>query len=502
MLEKVDLEKKLSKEEYQAVIGDLKDGLSAIDAPIRDAGLPVIILFEGWSGAGKGRMIQKLIHNFDPRWFRVVNTQPPTEVDRREPMMWRYWKDIPEKGKMSIMDRSWYQEVSTMRIENHVDELTNLRHMNEINNFERGLADNGYLIVKLFLHISEKEMKRRLDRLAENKDTAWRVQDSDRKRLKNRREYVEAVESMLEYTNTPEAPWHLISATDERSATVDVFRTVISSIHSALKVKADRDRHAEEPASIILPGQYHFTPMPLLKDVDLNRTLEEEEYRKELDEEQKKLAENHNRLYRHRIPMIICYEGWDAAGKGGNITRVSSALDPRGYVVEPIASPSPAEKNRHFLWRFWQRLPKDGHITIFDRTWYGRVMVERIEKFCTVNDWQRAYREINDFERQLYDWGAILIKFWLQISNEEQLKRFQDRQNTPEKQWKITDEDWRNRDKWPQYEVAVNDMMKYTSTSFAPWHIIEGNNKKWARVKTLKIINAAIKERLKDIRES
>ena len=179
MLEKVDLEKKLSKEEYQAVIGDLKDGLSAIDAPIRDAGLPVIILFEGWSGAGKGRMIQKLIHNFDPRWFRVVNTQPPTEVDRREPMMWRYWKDIPEKGKMSIMDRSWYQEVSTMRIENHVDELTNLRHMNEINNFERGLADNGYLIVKLFLHISEKEMKRRLDRLAENKDTAWRVQAMD-----------------------------------------------------------------------------------------------------------------------------------------------------------------------------------------------------------------------------------------------------------------------------------------------------------------------------------
>jgi len=199
--------------------------------------------------------------------------------------------------------------------------------------------------------------------------------------------------------------------------------------------------------------------------------------------------------------VIIAYEGWDAAGKGGNIKRVSEALDPRGYEVMPIASPTPDEKQRHFLWRFWKRLPKDGHVAIFDRTWYGRVMVERIEGFCSAGDWQRAYGEINDFERQLYDWGAIIIKFWIHISNDEQLRRFEERQKDPSKQWKITEEDWRNREKWPQYEEAVDDMLQYTSTSFAPWNIIEGNDKKYARIKSLKIINQAIEDRLAETKK-
>ena len=240
--------------------------------------------------------------------------------------------------------------------------------------------------------------------------------------------------------------------------------------------------------------------MPELKDVDMDKKLSEEEYRTLLKKEQKKLAENHNKLYLHKIPMIIAYEGWDAAGKGGNIKRVSAALDPRGYEVMPIASPTKEEKDRHFLWRFWTRLPKDGHIAIFDRTWYGRVMVERLEGFCTPADWQRAYGEMNDFERQLYDWGAIIIKFWINITNDEQLARFKARQADPAKQWKITDEDWRNREKWDQYEVAVNDMIRYTSTDFAPWHIIAGNDKYYARIQALQIINDMIGERLKQIR--
>ena len=228
--------------------------------------------------------------------------------------------------------------------------------------------------------------------------------------------------------------------------------------------------------------------MPLLDEVDLSKSLTDEEYKKELDRLQGELRALHNKLYRKKIPVIIAYEGMDAAGKGGNIKRITAALDPRGYVVEPIASPEPHEKARHYLWRFWNRLPKTGHITIFDRTWYGRVMVERLEGFCSENDWQRAYNEMNEFERELTDWGAVVIKFWVQIDNQTQLERFTDRQNTPEKQWKITDEDWRNREKWDLYVDAINEMLQKTSTVTAPWYILESVDKKYARIKALQIV--------------
>ena len=230
--------------------------------------------------------------------------------------------------------------------------------------------------------------------------------------------------------------------------------------------------------------------------------LTDEEYKEELDKLQKKLGRLHNELYQKRIPVIIGYEGWDAAGKGGNIKRIAEALDARGYVVNPIASPEPHEKARHFLWRFWTRLPKSGHVAIFDRTWYGRVMVERLEGFCSENDWQRAYNEINEFEKELHDWGAIVIKFWVQIDKDTQLERFTLRQNTPEKRWKITDEDWRNRDKWDDYETAVDEMLEKTNTSFAPWHILESNDKKYARIKALKIVIKAIEDKLEQVEKN
>ena len=238
--------------------------------------------------------------------------------------------------------------------------------------------------------------------------------------------------------------------------------------------------------------------MPLLKDIPLDKTISDEEYKIQLKLLQEKLHELHYKLYRKKIPVIIAYEGWDAAGKGGNIKRIAGALDPRGYVVHPIASPEPHEKARHYLWRFWKRLPKTGHIAIFDRTWYGRVMVERLEGFCSENDWQRAYNEMNEFEKELSDWGAVVIKFWVQIDNQTQLERFTDRQNTPEKQWKITDEDWRNREKWDLYEDAVNEMLQKTSTTYAPWYVLESVDKKYARIKALKIVIEALEKACKE----
>ena len=248
-------------------------------------------------------------------------------------------------------------------------------------------------------------------------------------------------------------------------------------------------------AAPILQNTFPLKKTPLLKEVDLKgKTLTDEEYDKKLDDLQDELSQLHYKLYRKKIPVIIAYEGWDAAGKGGNIKRITGALDPRGFEVQPIASPEPHEKARHFLWRFWTRLPRTGHIAIFDRTWYGRVMVERIEGFCSENDWQRAYNEINEFEKELTDWGAVVIKFWVQIDKRTQLKRFKERQATPEKQWKITDEDWRNREKWDKYETAIDEMIQKTSTEFAPWYVLESVDKKYARIKALEIVVEQLKK--------
>lgn len=246
----------------------------------------------------------------------------------------------------------------------------------------------------------------------------------------------------------------------------------------------------------LLQNVFPLEKMPKLDEIDLDRAVTQEEYRVELDRLQEKLGHLHNKLYRKKVPVIIAYEGWDAAGKGGNIKRITEALDPRGFEVHPIASPEPHEKARHYLWRFWNRLPKTGHIAVFDRTWYGRVMVERLEGFCRENDWQRAYNEINEFERELADWGAVIIKFWVQIDKDTQLARFNERQNTPAKQWKITEEDWRNREKWDLYEGAVNEMLQKTNTSYAPWHILESNDKRYARLKALRIVIEALEKAL------
>ena len=299
---------------------------------------------------------------------------------------------------------------------------------------------------------------------------------------------------MLNYTNTDYAPWNIIPSNDKRTAVLAIYKALCNSTRTAL------DGSGEISATIkgkqVEKQQFKPLKMPALNEIDLSPSLTDEEYETELEHEQKKLSKLHSKLYEQKIPVIIAFEGWDAAGKGGNIRRISAALDPRGYEAVPVAAPDKHELNRHYLWRFWNKLPKTGHIAIFDRTWYGRVMVERLENLTPESRWSMAYQEMNEFENELTDSGTIVLKFWLQIDKDEQLKRFNERQNTPEKQWKITDEDWRNREKWDKYEVAVNEMIAKTSTEFAPWHIIPANDKKYARIATLKIINKVLEEKL------
>lgn len=493
MLEQVNLKKTTAKSDYKAQAPGLKDGLGILQQRIKTAGLPVVILFEGWGAAGKGGLISDLILNFDPRGFHVYSTVAPTEAEKRKPLLWRHWQNIPGKGEISVLDRSWYQDISAARVEQTLTENEVEQRTQSIRTFERQLADDGCLLIKFFLHISQKEQKERFDKLDADKNTEWRVTEQDRKRNRRYEDYYAAIDEMLEATKSDFAPWHVVSGHDKPTARLAIFRTVTKCVEDALSAKERGDyppkrAHGPEPFSLV--------PMPKLNKVDLSEKLDNDEYKKLLKKDQKILSDLHNELYRKQVPVVIAYEGWDAAGKGGNIKRVAEALDPRGYDVIPIAAPDKYELSHHYLWRFWKQVPKTGHIAIFDRTWYGRVMVERIEGFCTTEEWKRAYQEINEFEKELYDWGAVVLKFWLQVDKDEQLARFTDRQNTPEKQWKITDEDWRNREKWPQYEKAVNEMLAQTSTDFAPWHIIQSQDKKYGRIQALEILIKALEERL------
>lgn len=480
MLKELYLEEKPEEGELQERLEEARARLFGMQQTIKERGLPVLVLFEGWGAAGKGSTIGKIIRNIDPRHFKVATTAAPTEDELRRPFLYRYFIRIPEAGKFTFLDGGWLEQTAGEVLEGKLNGKAYAARIESIKRFERQLTDNGYLVLKFFFHISEKEQTQRLEALLADRDTAWRVSRSDRWQNKHYEKCRRVWEHCLKDTHVPAAPWYIVDAKSRKWAQLQVLEAMCQGIETALA------NHAL--AVPLLANTWPLKKMPKLAQIPLDKSLEETEYREELERLQKKLGELHNRLYRKQVPLIIAYEGWDAAGKGGNIKRITGALDPRGFEVHPIASPEPGEKARHYLWRFWMRLPKTGHIAIFDRTWYGRVMVERLEGFCSVNDWQRAYNEINEFEKELTDWGAVVIKFWVQIDKETQLERFTERQNTPEKRWKITDEDWRNREKWDAYETAVDEMLQKTSTVYAPWHVLESVDKKYARIKALKIV--------------
>ena len=487
-------EKESEKEEIKRKIREAQKKLGVLAQKVKEAKLPVIILFEGWGASGKGNLISKLIEEIDPRSFKVYTIGEPTADEKRFPEMHRYWQKIPQYGYFSIFDRSWYRDVSISRVEQNISKKEIDARFREIIDFETMLSDDGYLIIKFFLRLTKKEQRKRFEKLEKSKATSWRVTADDWKHHAMYDDYLHAFNEMIDRTDRDSAPWIQVDAGDRRHAALTVINCTIDRVTAALAMRA-----APKPQSkIALRIDETIIPNPIskLSEVDLSPKMDEAKYKEELRRLQDRLFELHNWLYQSKTPMIIVYEGQDAAGKGGNIKRITEGLDPRGYAVNPVAAPTIPEIQRQYLWRFWLTLPKDGHIAIYDRSWYGRVMVERIEGFCTEEQWKRAFDEMNHFERSLRNWGAIIIKFWLQIDKDEQLARFTDRQNTPEKQWKITEEDWRNRDRWDQYEVCVDQMLRLTNTEYAPWYIIESNDKKYARIKTLKLVISAIEKEM------
>ena len=521
MLEKVDLTKKISKEEYKEKMPQLESKLGRLQRECKALGIPVLIVFEGFGAAGKGLQIGHLIQSMDPRGFEVHPVKNETEEERMHPFMWRFWTKTPARGRIAVFDGSWYRKVLIDRFEKRTKAKDLPAAFHSINSFEQQLADDGNLIIKLFLDIDKKEQKKRFDKLAKNKETAWRVSQGDRERNAHYDEYAALMEDMLFKTDTDYAPWTIVESMDRRFATLKIYTTVIKAMAEQIeqvqqqniaktvekgdKAEAERDVREKENGGDEIEeiareadAQMKDLQVSILSKADLSLSYTREEYKEKLDKLQKKMEKLHGELYRRRIPVVLGFEGWDAGGKGGAIKRLTAKMDARGYVVNPTASPNDIEKAHHYLWRFWRAMPKDGHVAIFDRTWYGRVMVERIEGFCTTEEWKRAYKEINDMEKDLYNAGAIVIKFWMHIDKDEQERRFKERQDNPEKQWKITDEDWRNREKWDQYEDAVNEMLMRTSTDYAPWVVVEGNSKYYARVKVLQTVVDAIEERLKE----
>lgn len=509
MLDQIDLTKKMEKDEYKARMENMMPRLSRLQRECKELGIPVMIVFEGFGAAGKGVQISKLISALDPRGFCVYAINGESKDEQLRPFLWRFWTKTPEKGRIAIFDRSWYRRVLVDRF----DGVTTSKELGyayeEINSFERQLTDGGYVIIKLFLAIDKKEQKKRFKKLMESKSSAWRVTEADLKRNKEYDEYKKMNDEMLQRTDTDYAPWHIIEATDKEFATVKIYSAVIAAMEQKIQeVKQKKEAKEKEDvpkkqdttdkAAEKANGEDAVLRTSSLNSVDLSLSYTKDEYKEKLEKLQNRIQELHGELYRKRIPVILGFEGWDAGGKGGAIKRLTEKMDPRGYQVNPTASPNDIERAHHYLWRFWNNVPKKGHIAIFDRTWYGRVMVERIEGFCTKDEWSRAYKEINDMEANWVHSGAVVLKFWLQIDKDEQARRFKERMENPEKQWKITDEDWRNREKWDQYEQAVDDMLVHTSTTYAPWIIVEGNSKYYARIKVLQSVVDAIEKRLKE----
>ena len=473
---------------------ELELELGSLQRRCRELGIPVLIVMEGLSASGKGTMINRITLPLDPRWFKVTCIAAPTEDEQMRPVLWRFWRRLPAAGRVAIFDRSWYRAVLDGLVNGEMDEDALDKAFGDVRSFERQLIDGGVVIMKYWLQVSKKVQKKRLEKLQANKATSWRVSQEAIERHWKYDEYQEAIDRTFEETNRPDASWKVIESDSMEDSSRETLRHMVTTLRDHVLLWEEGHR----PGSVV-PKEKEMPSnkeAPSLRDLDLSKTLEKDEYFDLLAKRQKKARDLEHEIYRRRIPVVIVYEGWDAAGKGGNIRRLTQNLDPRGYEVIPISAPNDVEKENHYLWRFWLEFPKAGHITMFDRSWYGRVMVERVEGFCSEADWKRAYQEINEMEENFHHFGAIVIKFWLQIDPQEQLSRFRARENNPSKRWKLNDEDWRNREKWPQYEEAVEEMVRRTHTDHAPWTLVESNCKRHARIKALDTVIAAIEDRL------
>jgi polyphosphate:AMP phosphotransferase len=488
MFESAEIGHAIDRRAYDREVPTLRAALLAAQMRILDRSeFPIILLSGGVDGGGRSEVVNLLLEWMDPRHIHAHAMGDRSDEERDRPPMWRFWRALPPNGRMAVFFGSWYTAPIVDRVYDRLGGGELSRSLVEIARFERMLVDEGALVVKLWLHLSKKAQRRRLERLAANPLTAWRVTHRDWKNHAHYDRFREVSARALRETSTAEAPWTVIEATDARYRNLTVGRTLLDAMTNRLK----RGKR-------LVPVRAAPPPLPaidarnVVEELDLTKSLSEGRYQKLLPNLQSRL----NALARHKrfekLGVVVVFEGSDAAGKGGTIRRVTRALDARVYQVVPIAAPTEEERAHPYLWRFWRHVPRKGHIELFDRSWYGRVLVERVEGLAAEADWMRAYREIVDFEDSLARAGIVVVKFWLALSKKEQLARFRAREKTAFKRFKLTREDWRNRGKWDAYEQAVCDMVDRTSTSLAPWHLVEADDKRWARVKVLETLCTSI----------
>ncbi|MBI3527729.1 MAG: polyphosphate:AMP phosphotransferase [Betaproteobacteria bacterium] len=484
MFESAELGHAITKQTYARQVPKLRESL--LDAQydlFEDGRFPVIVLIGGMDGAGKGETVNLLNEWMDPRHMRTVAFGEPSDEERERPPMWRYWQALPPKGKIGILFGHWYTQPILDRVKGEARHPQLVQRIEDIVRFERMLGDEGALILKFWFHLSKAAQKKRLKSLQKDPKTRWKVSDTEWADFKLYDKFRKVSEFTLRQTSSATAPWIVVEGVDACYRSLTAGRTLLAAMRERLDrkpAKVKEDRIAPLPPAI--------DHRNIVRSLDLNLKLERSKYEKLLDDYRTRL----NLLSRHprfrNRSVVLAFEGNDAAGKGSAIRRVAQALDARQYRIVPVAAPTEEERAQPYLWRFWRQVPRHGRFAIFDRSWYGRVLVERVEGFASEFDWMRAYPEINDFEQQLEDNGAIVIKFWLAISKEEQYRRFKERQKTAFKRFKITPEDWRNRKKWDAYEKAVCDMVDRTSTDIAPWTLVEANDKLHARAKVLRTI--------------
>ncbi|MCL2224316.1 MAG: polyphosphate:AMP phosphotransferase [Defluviitaleaceae bacterium] len=478
MLKNIGFTKSLDKKNYKDEVETLSTKLAALQLVVKEKKVPVVVVFEGWGASGKGTHISRLVNPLDPRFFNVNTIRGTDENLSLRPYLCPFWERTPEKGRISIFSKSWHRVILQIDTDKwKLSEKSRETFYADVNAFERQLSEDGAVIVKFFLHISKDEQCRRFEKLESNAATAWRV--SDKNWMQNARYniFLEMFENMLEQTN--ETPWTIVESDNSDYAEVKILRTLVDEIEIAIENQdAKKDTAPTEK-----------TPIPkFIRDVNKTVTLTDTAYKEMLEDYQQRIHILGHKLQVSHRSVAVVYEGWDASGKGGNIKRLTKEMDPRNYVVIPVGAPSAKELSHHYLWRFFGMMPKDGQFSIFDRSWYGRVLVERVENLTPVPVWKRAYQEINEMEAHLSAHGVIIFKFWLDIDRDEQLRRFKSRQTDPFKHYKITEEDWRNREKWDCYEDAIDEMLAKTNTPYAPWTVVESNKKKYARIKVLETI--------------
>ncbi|MDD2365317.1 MAG: polyphosphate:AMP phosphotransferase [Desulfuromonadaceae bacterium] len=493
MFESAELGHKICKETWKKEVPTLREAL--LDAQLdlfQSKKFPVIILIAGVDCAGKGETVSLLNEWLDPRHVETHAVRDLTEEELERPEMWRYWRVLPPKGKIGVFIGTWY---SNPLIENVYGTIKNAeldQRLERILHFEKMLCDEGALVLKFWLHLSQDQQKKRLKLLESDEKTRWRVTARDWEHYKLYDKFRKVSERMLRTTSTAEAPWTIVEGSDPRYRYMTIGKAIASSIR--LRLDASEAQSHEVAVPPILAA---IDNLLILQTLDMSKSLKKDVYKSELEKFQGKL----NLLTRNpefkKISVVVAFEGNDAAGKGGSIRRIIQALDARQYRVIPVASPTEEERAQPYMWRFWRNIPRRSRFAIFDRTWYGRVLVERVEGCCEQNDWMRAYGEINDFEEQMVRNRTVVVKFWLSITKDEQLRRFKEREKIGFKRYKITDEDWRNRDKWDKYEGAVCDMIDRTSTEIAPWTLVEANDKYYARIKVLKTVCEQIEKALK-----